>query len=176
MSTMNILRRTAGLRYLATAAKRRCNKSRLTDGLAQPVAADMIGTPDPISNLRPVKYYVSPHETEEEKEWRLLQQRVDEFNQTFWRNNNLMFVRAKAEYEDQLIARGEPVTAEAMSIFYKDFLNKAYDRQMAYNREWWRLNVSMLYPGLKACVRALRNRSTAVESKDTGFWDKSFES
>lgn len=36
-----------------------------TDNLSKPVAVDMIGTPDPISNLRPVKYYISPNETKE---------------------------------------------------------------------------------------------------------------
>lgn len=33
--------------------------------LLQPVAADMIGTPDPVTNLRPVRYYVPPDETQE---------------------------------------------------------------------------------------------------------------
>lgn len=77
----------------------------------------MIGTPDPISNLRPVKYYIPPDETKEvkkkerikitvndfaqEREWRESCQRVDEFNQNFWYKNNLMFAEAKAEYEEQ---------------------------------------------------------------------------
>lgn len=30
----------------------------------------MIGTPDPISNLRPVKYYIPPDETKEVKKER----------------------------------------------------------------------------------------------------------
>lgn len=30
-----------------------------------------------------------------------MQQRVDEFNQDFWTRNNLMFLQAKAEYEEQ---------------------------------------------------------------------------
>jgi hypothetical protein len=33
--------------------------------LFQKVEADMIGTPDPISNLRPVKYFVAANETPE---------------------------------------------------------------------------------------------------------------
>ena len=39
------------------------NARQSTDSLLKPIAADMIGTPDPISNLRPVRYYVSPKES-----------------------------------------------------------------------------------------------------------------
>ncbi|KAL0136143.1 hypothetical protein V8B55DRAFT_1553456 [Mucor lusitanicus] len=164
-------------RTLTTASK----KKNWTESLTTPVAADMIGTPDPISNLRPVKYYISPNETTEEKEWRESCQRVDAFNEDFWQKNNTLFMNAKAEFEDQFRARGEEVTAEAMSVFYKDFLNKAYDRQMEYNRTWWKMNVAQLYPGFKAAMRSLskpkhESAHAAQQSKGNGFWEKSFES
>lgn len=140
----------------------------------------MIGTPDPISNLRPVKYYIPPNETAEEKEWRESCIKVDAFNEKFWHDNNTMFAQAKADYEDSLKAKGEEVTAEAMSVFYKDFLNKAYDRQMEYNRAWWKMNIAQLYPGFKAAFRSLKPRSDAAapstQVKGNGFWEKSFES
>ncbi|KAF7727352.1 hypothetical protein EC973_007661 [Apophysomyces ossiformis] len=135
----------------------------------------MIGTPDPVSNLRPVKYYVPPNETAEEREWRLTQTKVDEFNQSFWSANNALFTQAKAEYERELQLRGEEVTAEAMSVFYKDFLDKAYGRQMEYNRQWWKMNIAMLKPGCKAAFRSLRSKKEEV-TQGTGFWEKSFES
>lgn len=77
--------------------------------------------------------------------------------------------------------KGEEVTAEAMSLFYKDFLDKAYNRQMEYNRTWWKMNVAQLYPGFKAAIRSLKrsNRSDitpANQVKGNGFWEKSFES
>ncbi|KAG0183389.1 hypothetical protein DFQ28_008878 [Apophysomyces sp. BC1034] len=143
--------------------------------MAQPVAADMIGTPDPISNLRPVKYYVAPNETEDEKEWRLAQQEVDEFNQSFWTANNALFNQAKIDYEHELQQRGEEVTPEALSVFYKDFLDKAYDRQMEYNRQWWKMNIALLKPGCKATLRYLTCKKEEV-AQGTGFWEKSFES
>ncbi|KAI9499596.1 hypothetical protein BDB00DRAFT_753280 [Zychaea mexicana] len=90
-----------------------------------------------------------------------------------------MFVDAKAEYENNLKQNGEHVTPEALSIFYKDFLDKAYERQMEYNREWWKLNVGLLYPGMKAAIRWLTqsNKQVAAASqKKTSFWEKSFES
>ncbi|KAI9365315.1 hypothetical protein BD770DRAFT_378271 [Pilaira anomala] len=138
----------------------------------------MIGTPDPISNLRPVKYYIPPNESAEEKEWRESCIKVDQFNEEFWHHNNTLFVKAKADYEAQLIEKGEEVTAEALSVFYKDFLNKAYGRQMEYNRTWWKMNIAQLYPGFKAAIRSLKskNDTTVSQVKGNGFWEKSFES
>ncbi|KAI7904267.1 uncharacterized protein BX663DRAFT_530374 [Cokeromyces recurvatus] len=87
-----------------------------------------------------------------------------------------MFTEAKEEYENQLKERGEEVTAEAMSIFYKDFLNKAYDRHMEYNRTWWKLNIIQLYPGFKAAIRLLKKSSPQQQKNEHNFWEKSFES
>jgi hypothetical protein len=39
--------------------------SPMNDVLSRKVEADMIGTPDPVSNLRPVRYFVSVDETPE---------------------------------------------------------------------------------------------------------------
>ncbi|KAI9311643.1 hypothetical protein BX666DRAFT_1994098 [Dichotomocladium elegans] len=154
--------------------------SKEGEAVLKPVALDMIGTPDPVSNLRPVRYYIPPNETKEEREWRLLRQKVDDFNQNFWTANNTLFVNAKAEYEAELRRKGHDVTPEAMSVFYKDFLNKAYERQMEYNRNWWKLSVSMLYPGMKATLRywlKSRDRSSLHQERaSTNFWEKSFES
>ncbi|KAL1933759.1 hypothetical protein VTP01DRAFT_7849 [Rhizomucor pusillus] len=161
----------------AVKGKRKATKQH--ENLFQPIQADMIGTPDPISNLRPVRYYIPPDETEAEKEWRLMQQRVDEFNQDFWTRNNSMFLQAKAEYEEQLKQRGKQVTPEALSIFYKDFLDAAYERHMEYNRQWWKLNIGMLYPGFKATMRSLfqsRTTQAVQQQRETSFWEKSFES
>ncbi|CAM0135815.1 hypothetical protein VKS41_001749 [Umbelopsis sp. WA50703] len=146
----------------------------MNDVLSRKVEADMIGTPDPVSNLRPVRYFVSVDETPEDKEWRLHRQRVDDFNESFWSANNALFVNAQADFEDEVRARGEKVTAEALSVFYKDFLDKAYERQMAYNKQWWKENIGMLYPGAKAAIRQL-TRKRKHEAAPLSFWDKNFE-
>jgi hypothetical protein len=66
------------------------------------------------------------------------------------------------------------VTAEALSVFYKDFLDKAYDRQMEYNKQWWKENIGMLYPGAKAAFRQLMQKKKQ-EALPLSFWDKNFE-
>lgn len=37
----------------------------------------------------------------QEKEWRESCERVDEFNHKFWYENNSMFIKAKADYEEE---------------------------------------------------------------------------
>ncbi|KAF9391609.1 hypothetical protein CPB97_006113 [Podila verticillata] len=115
----------------------------------------LVGNPHPVSNLRPVRYPVPSNESAEDHALREQRERVDAFNQNFWVNNNNMFNKAKAEYEDKIRAQngGEAVTTEELSIFYKDFLDKAYERQMNYNRQWWIENVGLLWPSAKSVVR-----------------------
>ncbi|KAF9954334.1 hypothetical protein BGZ72_004680 [Mortierella alpina] len=121
----------------------------------------LVGNPHPVSNLRPVKYPVPAHESPEDRIFRERRERVDAFNQNFWVNNNNMFNKAKAEYEDKIRAQNgdQPVTTEELSVFYKDFLDKAYERQMNYNRQWWVENMSLLLPAAKAAVRKWTSRS-----------------
>lgn len=58
----------------------RCNTTQAkSQSLLQPVAADMIGTPDPVTNLRPVRYYVPPDETQEVHHQRILVVKVLSF-------------------------------------------------------------------------------------------------
>lgn len=58
----------------------RCNTTQAkSQSLLQPVAADMIGTPDPVTNLRPVRYYVPPDETQEVHDQKILVVKVLSF-------------------------------------------------------------------------------------------------
>ena len=61
----------------------------------------LVGNPHPVSNLRPVRYPVPSSESAEDRALREQRERVDAFNQNFWVNNNNMFNKAKAEYEDK---------------------------------------------------------------------------
>ncbi|KAF9999178.1 hypothetical protein BGZ80_004421 [Entomortierella chlamydospora] len=120
----------------------------------------LVGNPHPVSNLRPVKYPVPENESPEDRAFRERRERVDAFNQNFWVANNNLFNKAKAEYEAKIRAQNgdQPVTTEELSIFYKDFLDKAYDRQMRYNRQWWVENVGLLLPAAKAAIRKWTSR------------------
>jgi hypothetical protein len=47
---------------------------------------------------------------------------------------------------------------------------------MEYNRNWWKMNLSQLYPGFKAAIRSMKKQKNIELDKGTGFWEKSFES
>jgi len=61
----------------------------------------LVGNPHPVSNLRPIRYPIPENESEEDRHFRERRERVDAFNQHFWVNNNAMFIKAKAEYEEK---------------------------------------------------------------------------
>ncbi|RUS23458.1 hypothetical protein BC937DRAFT_86143 [Endogone sp. FLAS-F59071] len=147
---------------------------RISDILTGPGEVDMVSTPDPVSNLR------------SERDWRLLCERVDKFNSDFWTENNTKFITEKIAFEEDARSRGETVTPELLSVFYKDFLDRAYSRQTAYNRRWWRENLAMLYPGFKASVRNMRRAMmrargggsaglVQAQAKGIKFWEKNVE-
>ncbi|KAG9302146.1 hypothetical protein G9A89_020580 [Geosiphon pyriformis] len=121
---------------------------------ANSTKSDFVGTPDLVSNLRPIKYYIAEKESNEDRDWRLHRERVDRFNQQFWSSNNQLFILEKQEFENQIIKKtGEKPTPSEMSLFYKEFLDKAYERQMAYNKRWWKENFVMLLPAAKATFK-----------------------
>ncbi|KAK9765822.1 hypothetical protein K7432_005539 [Basidiobolus ranarum] len=118
----------------------------------------LIGNPDPISNIRPVKYYVPANESPEDTEWRLWNERVDKLHQDFWSNNNRKFLKEKEEYVSKIKQEKGSVSAEDLSIFYKSFLNDSYSRHLNYNKTWIKENFKMLLPGLKALLRGKANQ------------------
>ncbi|KAK3844735.1 MAG: hypothetical protein J3R72DRAFT_397804 [Linnemannia gamsii] len=121
----------------------------------------LVGNPHSVSNLRPILYPIPANESKEDRLFREQRERVDAFNQNFWVSNNAMFNKAKAEYEEKVRAQNgdQPVTTDELSLFYKDFLDKAYERQLNYNRQWWIENINLLFPAAKAAVRKWTSRS-----------------
>jgi hypothetical protein len=49
-----------------------------------------------------------------------------------------------------VVARGERVTAEHLSLFYRQFLEANDARHRAFHRSWWAESVRMLAPALRA--------------------------
>ncbi|XP_026976522.1 cytochrome c oxidase assembly factor 8 isoform X2 [Sagmatias obliquidens] len=106
---------------------------------------DWIGPPDKYSNLRPVHFYIPENESPLEQKLRELRQETQEWNQQFWANQNLTFLKEKEKFIDsRLKAKGLELTAESgqkatlnaeeMAEFYKEFLSKNFQKHMYYNR------------------------------------------
>lgn len=55
------------------------------------ISTDMIGPPDPVSNLRRIIFKQSVNETELEKKYREMRAEVQDWNQNFWTEHNSRF-------------------------------------------------------------------------------------
>ncbi|KAI0705813.1 hypothetical protein BC835DRAFT_1403653 [Cytidiella melzeri] len=121
------------------------------------VRRDLVGPPDPISNLRPVVYDDAPPlpPTEvrhpyslrefrgdtREYQWKIQRQELDAFNHAFWTDSNTRFTAAKQAFLSSL---PESCTEEdkehALSDFYKSWLVQEEPRQKEYTANWQRRN------------------------------------
>lgn len=137
------------------------------------VKGDTVGPPDKVSNIRPYKFHQPQDETETERKYREQRTEALEFNHDFWYKHNKSFFTQKEEFvkarlaakrvmagggEDHQVTQ-ESLTPEEMSEFYKKFLDENYKQHLQYNKDWYRKNVSLLWPAAKVAVaRFLKNR------------------
>ena len=143
---------------------------------------DMIGPVDKLSNLRQIKYYIPENETKLEKDYREMRQRIADYNNQYWSEQNISFIESRREFSEKLRNRkileilnkqdelNKSTATEAttttslndsieMNEFYKSFLNENYHKHYIYNREWFKLNLSMLIPALRVFTYRLFNRT-----------------
>jgi hypothetical protein len=125
---------------------------------------DLIGPPDKISNLRQFRYFVPKDESKLEYDYRMLRERVYEYNNDYWTQQNLKFLDAKRIYAQQFKVRqnymnqmmktsGNQSTHKPdqndsdlqMNEFYKQFLNENYYNHYEYNKTWFKLNFQLLW-------------------------------
>ncbi|OMJ27433.1 APOPT family protein [Smittium culicis] len=115
----------------------------------------LVGQPDPISNLRPYKLYIPKDETRIEKIYRKKREEAQEFNENFWRKNNVDFNQGISELEAKAASENRAVSENDLSEYYGRYLNQQYFANGSYNLNWWKLNASMLVPGLLSSVVSL---------------------
>uniref|UniRef100_A0A8C4T4W0 Cytochrome c oxidase assembly factor 8 n=1 Tax=Erpetoichthys calabaricus TaxID=27687 RepID=A0A8C4T4W0_ERPCA len=117
---------------------------------------DWIGPPDPVSNLRPIRFHVAANESTLEKHLRLFRQETEEWNQKFWATQNSSFIKEKEEFITSCLkaeglglkdenGRKRKLSAEKMAEFYKDFLNKNWQKHADYNKEWYKRNITITF-------------------------------
>ncbi|XP_063804596.1 cytochrome c oxidase assembly factor 8 [Pseudophryne corroboree] len=127
---------------------------------------DWIGPPDRYSNLRPIKFFIPADESPLGRKLRELRQETQDWNQIFWANQNVSFIREKEDFIAARLGalglglrdeegRKRTLDPEVMAEFYKDFLSKNIEKHAHYNREWYRRNFSItLLMGQVALQRA----------------------
>ncbi|GLV34575.1 Gle1 RNA export mediator [Carabus blaptoides fortunei] len=123
---------------------------------------DMIGPPHPVSNLRPVIWFRSPSETRLQRKLRTLRQDTQHWNQQFWETHNTKFIQERKMYVQQhLVANGEKqnLTADEMSGFYKEFLDKNWHNHVTYNFHWYKRNFAILFLSMVVNVERVFQRT-----------------
>ncbi|XP_062605208.1 cytochrome c oxidase assembly factor 8-like [Saccostrea cucullata] len=127
---------------------------------------DLIGPPDKKSNLRPVVFHVPNKETPLQRRYRLLRKETHDWNQGFWASHNEKFFKEKEEFVKRKLRekRGEldspesKLSAEELSEFYKNFLDKNFVLHASYNREWYKRNLRLLLPAFQVFSEKIYNK------------------
>ncbi|CAK9799321.1 COA8 family protein CG14806, mitochondrial [Anthophora quadrimaculata] len=120
--------------------------AKVSSNLKTPIQADMIGPPDPISNLRPIIFAKSDKENKLEKLYRELREDTQIWNQNFWTKHNINFIEERKRFQENLKTQGKTsFNADDMSIFYKEFLDKNWRMHVNYNIAWYKKNVKLLF-------------------------------
>ncbi|XP_070180080.1 COA8 family protein CBG23705, mitochondrial-like isoform X2 [Littorina saxatilis] len=110
-----------------------------------PGTKDWIGPPDPVSNIRPIKFQVHKNESNTERSFRKQQAANIEWNHDFWQKHNNKFFKEKEDFVEKIKEEsGEKASSDQLSQFYKKFLDE--------NREWYVKNISLLWPALQVAV------------------------
>ncbi|XP_050458724.1 cytochrome c oxidase assembly factor 8 [Cataglyphis hispanica] len=118
---------------------------------------DLIGPPDPVSNLRPIKFAHSAKESYFEKRYIDLRENTQQWNQEFWLKHNTNFSQECKRFQELLRAQGKTeITADDMSVFYKQFLDKNWQSHFNYNVSWYKRNIKILLYGIAAKISKLK--------------------
>ncbi|BES95580.1 Uncharacterised conserved protein (DUF2315) [Nesidiocoris tenuis] len=136
--------------WYPTGEKKVADHARRTSTAAVTITRtkDLVGPPDPLSNIRPITFYVSSSETCLEKKYRLRRQAVQTWHQNFWSKHNSAFVKERKEFEQ---SKQHQITSDEMSVFYKAFLDKYWLIHLKYAKQWYKHNFDLL--GLAAQVQ-----------------------
>ncbi|KAL6742171.1 hypothetical protein Aduo_015351 [Ancylostoma duodenale] len=121
---------------------------------------DWVGPPHPVSKIRPIKLRRVDNETQLEREYREAREELNRWNSSFWAAHNTLFDAKKAEFIEKRkkeLGRLGQVSANDLSVFYKEFLDSQHASLIAYNKEWYHRNLALCWPALRVnMVRFLR--------------------
>ncbi|XP_073970115.1 cytochrome c oxidase assembly factor 8 isoform X2 [Rhodnius prolixus] len=137
-----------------------CSKSQNNSGIS--IRGDIVGPPNPISNIRPIIFHIPRNETTIEKIFRHKREHIQKWHEEFWSNHNLKFVQERKEFEKQIKSRPgrseKPLTADEMSVFYKKFLDKYWKTHFWYNVEWYKNNITLLILAFRVEMNRFKNK------------------
>lgn len=121
---------------------------------------DLIGPPNPVSNLRPVKFAVRENETKLDKLLRQKQEELNSWNEDFWKKHNERYLKEKDKFVSDVLKKRnssdqQSVSADELSVFYKDFLDKNWKNHFNYNINWYRQHFYVTFLEFKVKLHRL---------------------
>ncbi|GFN85596.1 Apoptogenic protein 1, mitochondrial [Plakobranchus ocellatus] len=144
-------------------SKGESKKLKITSSAPAMGKSDIYGPPDPISNIQTIRFYIPPDETPTEKKFRLQRAEVLDWNHKFWTDHNTKFFKEKGDFVKSIKSTGKDQSkkttpAEQMSVFYRKFLNENRKDHLRYNKEWYKKNISLLWPAFLVFFIRLRRK------------------
>ncbi|KAJ2555850.1 hypothetical protein EV175_002170 [Coemansia sp. RSA 1933] len=118
----------------------------------------LVGPPHPISNIRPIAFYIPSDETAAEQKYRELREHAVARDHEFWLDNNTRFEQGKADFERHTTETKGACTLDDLSEYFKQYQVDSFDRHLQYNRYVWKRNLAMVWPGLCAWVGGIGKR------------------
>merc|ERR1711953_551143 len=132
---------------------------------------DLIGPKYPgNSNVRQVKFRQSKNESETEKRYREFREQTEKWHIDYWEAHNTDFLNAKKVFIAETVLTKQQnsdgdksdttneLSAEEMSVFYKEYLLKTQSKHLAYNKEWYKKNFYIVYLAVMFNFSKLRNK------------------
>ncbi|KAJ2151564.1 hypothetical protein J3F82_003259 [Coemansia sp. RSA 637] len=123
----------------------------------------LVGAPHPVSNIRPIAFYIASDETPSERTYRLMREEAASTDHLFWADNNTRFERGRIEFERTRIDRTGSCTLDDLSVYFQEYQNESYERHVEYNKYVWKRNWRMVWPGIRAWVDEVRRRGRRRE-------------
>ncbi|XP_046847277.1 COA8 family protein Y39B6A.34, mitochondrial-like [Xenia sp. Carnegie-2017] len=120
------------------------------------------GLPHKDSNIPTIEFSAVKNETKKEKRFRLYKLNLMAWHHEFWLKQNEKFNQEKKEYlqrrkDHRKITEGKE-SADDLSIFYKNFLDRNFYVHFAYQREWYKKNAWLFWFGLLVGIEKLQNK------------------
>merc|ERR1712117_708870 len=117
--------------------------------------------------MPPIRFHIPEDETSTERNYRLKRKKIMEWNRAFWAEHNAKFFKEKEKFIQQRSqkqgkssSKKKSLSPEELSIFYRNFLNENRKSHLDYNRQWYRANLSLLWPAVRVAATRLRRRLT----------------
>ncbi|KAJ1720692.1 hypothetical protein LPJ53_004707 [Coemansia erecta] len=110
----------------------------------------LIGAPHAVSNIRPLRLSIPFDETPAERTYREQRQAAAHQDHVFWLANNTQFEQGKQAFEQQVRTQRGECTLDDLSVYYRRYQEESFERHVEYNRQVWRRNLAMVWPGVRA--------------------------